>query len=53
MFEKHYSKDVKRFSLMKNLQIQQTPKPSAQEPDEVPPLFEHSSLQIKCFCQNA
>ena len=28
-----------------NLQVQQTPKPLAQDPDEVPPLLVHSDLQ--------
>jgi hypothetical protein len=27
-----------------HLQVQQTPNPLAQEPDEVPPLFVHSEL---------
>ena len=31
----------------KNLQVQQTPKPLAQEPAEVPPLFVHSELNFK------
>jgi hypothetical protein len=29
------------------LQVQQTPKPLAQDPAEVPPLFEHSVLGKK------
>jgi hypothetical protein len=30
-----------------NLQVQQTPKPLAQEPAETPPLLVHSELKLK------
>ncbi len=37
-------------SKTKNLQTQQTPNPLAHDPDEVPPLVEHSDLEMIIDC---
>ena len=37
---------TKLLSFFKDLHVQQTPKPFAHDPEEVPPLFVHSDLQI-------